>query len=292
MPRPGERGRGTLLLIHGFPLNARMWELQLAAMAERGWHVIAPHLRGFGETSHAEPAEIRFTGQFERHLAESVDTRNTAASADSAWKSDDGAWDVGVDDYAGDVIDLLDGLHVRDAVVGGLSMGGYVAFALMRLAANYVRGLVLADTRSTADTPEGVEGRKRTAELARREGVDAVVEQMLPKLLGETTRRDRPEVGALVRSMARENSVDATVGAIAAMMRRPDSTPLLASIHVPTLVIVGEEDTLTPPAASEDLKRAISGSEVVVIPAAGHLSSLENPESFNAALARFLDHRV
>ena len=111
------RARGTLVLLHAFPLNARMWEGQLA-LADTGWHVIAPQLRGFDGGAGDPPA-------------------------------------ASIDDYAGDVIDLLDALHVKQAVIGGLSMGGYVAFALLRLAARYVQGLILADTRSQADTPEG-----------------------------------------------------------------------------------------------------------------------------------------
>ncbi len=124
--------RGTLVLIHAFPLNARMWEPQLA-LAANGWRVIAPHLRGFD-----------------------------GGSTDPAATS--------MDDYAGDVIDLLDALHVEDAVIGGLSMGGYVTFALLRHAPRYFRGLVLADTRPQADTPEGVEGRRKMLALVRRKG--------------------------------------------------------------------------------------------------------------------------
>ncbi len=115
---------------------------------------------------------------------------------------------------------------------------------------------------------------------------------MIPKLLGETTRSTRPAVVELVRSLAVANSSDAIAGAIRALMTRPDSTPLLSSIHVPTLVLVGEEDAVTPPPASEEMHRAIAGSELVRIPQAGHLSNLEQPELFNAALAAFLTHRV
>jgi pimeloyl-ACP methyl ester carboxylesterase len=237
-----------------------MWESQLASMSERGWHVIAPHARGFG-----------FKG-------------TSRASG--------GERPIGMDDYAGDVVDLLDGLHVHEAVVCGLSMGGYIALALMRLAPRYVQGLVLADTRPQADTAEGVQGRRRTAELAERGGVDAVVDQMLPKLVGESARNERPQVCDLVRSIAADNSVDAIVAAIGAMMTRPDSMPLLGSIHVPTLIVVGEEDTLTPVTVSQEMQRGIVGSEIAILPKAGHLSNLDNVDAFNRALARFLDVRV
>jgi pimeloyl-ACP methyl ester carboxylesterase len=231
-----------------------MWEGQLA-FADSGWRVVAPQLRGF-DAGAGEP---------------------TASS---------------VDDYAGDVIDLLDALHVKQAVVGGLSMGGYVAFALLRLAARYVQGLVLADTRSQADTPEGIAGRTRLLQLLDDKGPSAVAEEMIPKQLGNTTRLTKPAVVETVRSLALASSAEAIAGAIRALMSRPDSTPLLAAIHVPTLIVVGEEDTLTPPAASEEMHRAIAGSEIVRIPEAGHLSNLEQPERFNAALATFLSHRV
>ena len=115
---------------------------------------------------------------------------------------------------------------------------------------------------------------------------------MIPKLLGETTRRTKPAVAGLVRSLVMASPPDAIAGAVRALMTRPDSTPLLSSIHVPTLVIVGEEDTLTPPSAAEELHRGIAGSELVRIPQAGHLSNLEQPERFTAALTAFLGHRV
>ncbi|HEX3645316.1 MAG TPA: alpha/beta fold hydrolase [Vicinamibacterales bacterium] len=253
-PRPDARPRGTLILLHAFPLNARMWEGQLS-LAGTGWRVIAPQLRGFDGAAGDPPA-------------------------------------ASVDDYAGDVIDLLDALHVKQAVVCGLSMGGYVSFALLRLAARYVQGLVLADTRSQADTPEGVAGRRRLLQVIQDKGSSAVADEMIPKLLGETTRSTRPAVVELVRSLAIASSADAMAGAVRALMTRPDSTPLLASIHVPTLVVVGDEDAVTPPSASEEMHRAIAGSELVRIPRAGHLPNLEQPELFDAALAAFLTHRV
>jgi 3-oxoadipate enol-lactonase len=171
-------------------------------------------------------------------------------------------------------------------------MGGYVAFALWRLAARYVQGLILADTRSQADTPDGVVGRARMLQLVQDKGPSAVADEMIPKLIGETTRSTRPAVAAAARALVLASSADAVAGGIRALMTRPDSTPLLASVHVPTLIVVGDEDTLTPPAASEEMHRGIGGSELVRIPQAGHLSNMERPELFNAALAAFLSHRV
>ena len=158
--------------------------------------------------------------------------------------------------------------------------------------ASGVRDLAPESTRSQADTPEGIAGRMRLLQLLEDKGPAAVAEEMVPKLLGETTRRTKPAVVETVRSLALASSAEAIAGAIRALMSRPDSTPLLATIHVPTLIVVGDEDTLTPPAASEEMHRAIGGSEIVRIPEAGHLSSVEQPERFNAALAAFLSHRV
>jgi 3-oxoadipate enol-lactonase len=231
-----------------------MWQGQMS-LSDHGWRVIAPHFRGM----------------------------------DGGSVDPDG---ISVDDYAGDLIDLLDGLHIDDAVIGGLSMGGYVAFALFRHAARYVRGLVLADTRAEPDTPEAKEMRKRTLALLRENGVQAVVDDMLPRLLGQTSLRERPEVAETVKRLAARNSPDAVAGAISVLMTRPDSRPTLSSIHCPTLILVGTEDVLTPPAMSEAMQRGIAGSELVVIPEAGHLANLEHPDAFNAALAKFLEFRV
>ena len=253
-PPATARPRGVVVLLHAFPLNARMWDAQLA-LAGGGWRVIAPHFRG-------------------------VD----GGAGDPATAS--------MEDYAGDVIDLLDALHIKQAVIGGLSMGGYAALAVLRHAASYFQGLILADTRSEADTPEGLEGRKKMLELVQTKGAAAVADEMIPKLLGETTRRTRPEVADHVRSLVLSSSADAIAGAVRALMTRQDSTPLLSAIHFPTLIVVGEEDTLTPPALSEKMHSHIPGSEMTVIPGAGHLSNLERPEAFNAALARFLEHRL
>lgn len=257
-PPQGERGpgrpRGTLVLLHAFPLNARMWEPQLA-LAAHGWRIVAPHLRGFDGGANDPPAST-------------------------------------VDDYAADVIDLLDALHVEEAVIGGLSMGGYTAFAIFRHAPRYVRGLILADTRSQADTPEGAAGRTRMLQLLAEKGPPAVVEEMIPKLLGASTLASRPDVADRVRALALSSPAEAIAGAIRVLMTRPESTPLLGTIHCPALIVVGEEDTLTPPALSEEMHQAIAGSQLVVVPRAGHLSSLEQPDAFNSALAAFLTHRL
>ncbi len=256
-PSAAARPRGALVLLHAFPLNARMWEPQ-RVLADAGWRVIVPQFRGMDGGERVQPV-------------------------------------TSIDDFAGDVIDLVDALHIEDAVFCGLSMGGYVAFAIFRHAPRYLRALVLADTRPQADSPEGIAGRKKMLALLREKGAAAVpivADEMLPKLLGATTMRERPDVVERVRSLILANSGEAIAGAVTAMMTREDSTPSLSTIHCPTLIIVGAEDTLTAPSASEDMQRQIPGSELVVVPAAGHLSNLEQPDAFNAAVSRFLEHKV
>jgi 3-oxoadipate enol-lactonase len=129
-------------------------------------------------------------------------------------------------------------------------------------------------------------------QLALDGGPAAVAAEMIPKLLGETTRRERPAVVETVRTLVLSNSVGAMTGALRAMMTRPDSTPLLASVHVPTLIIAGDEDVVTPPSVANEMHRAIAGSELAIVPGSGHLSNLENTAGFNDVLARFLEHRV
>jgi 3-oxoadipate enol-lactonase len=245
---------GTLVLIHGFPLSARMWEPQFA-LAEQGWRVIAPQLRGFGGTAAQAPA-------------------------------------ASMDDFAGDLVDLLDGLHIDDAVIGGLSMGGYITFALFRHAARYFRGMILADTRAQGDAPQGLAARQRLLEAVRQRGAEAAADDMLPKLVCDATRARRPALVDTLHSMMSSNSGESVAGAILALMSRQDSTDLLPKIHCPTLVIVGDQDAITPPALSEEMHRAIAGSELMVIPDAGHMSNLEQPAAFNAVVGRFLERNV
>jgi 3-oxoadipate enol-lactonase len=246
--------QGTLVLIHGFPLNARMWAPQLV-LAGLGWRVVAPQLRGF----------------------------DGPAADDIA---------TSVDEYAADVIDLLDALDIEQAVIGGLSMGGYITFAMFRHAPGYFRGMILADTRAEADTVEAAEGRQRLIQLVREQGAPAAAEQMLPRLLGPSTRANRPEVVDALRNLILSNPPDTIAGALTALMTRPDSTPLLSQVHCPTLVVVGDEDVLTPRPCGEAIQRGIAGAELAIVPQAGHLSNMEQPAAFNLAVARFLEHRV
>ncbi|MBI3262718.1 MAG: alpha/beta fold hydrolase [Acidobacteria bacterium] len=247
---------GTLVLLHGFPLNADMWEpLQKTPGAlPGGWRLIAPHFRGFGGSAGVPDT----TPEDQRSM----------------------------DDYAADVEALLDALHVHRAVIGGLSMGGYAAFALFRRAAARFRGMILADTRPQPDSEDARAGRLRMIELAHREGPRAIADQMLPKLI--SPQNHRLDLENRLRSMAAANTPDGLAGALQRMMRRPDSTPLLGTIACPTLVVVGSEDVLTPPQVAREMQRQIPRARLEIIEAAGHVPNLEQPEAFNVALSRFL----
>jgi 3-oxoadipate enol-lactonase len=200
----------------------------------------------------------------------------------------DGSTDVSLNDYASDTLELMNALDLDRAVIGGLSMGGYVTFAIFRQAPERFSAMILADTKPQADTDEGVRGRRALLELLRLKGVKAVPDQMIGKLLGETSQRERPDLVAEVRRLIEANRPEGIDAAIYALMTRPDSTPDLLRIECPTLVIVGEEDIVTPVADAEALHRSIRGSELRILPRAGHLSNLEAPEEFSNTITRWV----
>jgi len=245
------RGEPALVLLHAFPLHSGMWASQVAALSTQR-RVIAPDLLGFGG-SDAPDSMLRYT---------------MMSSADL---------------LAG----LLKHLGLREVVLGGLSMGGYVTFAFLRQYADRVAALVLADTRATADSTQVFEHRTDQQDQVARIGTAALIEELLVGLLSERTRTTRPDLVDDVRRLM-ANPAAGYIGALEAMKHRPDATAELAGITVPTLVIVGEDDTLTPPAVVRDIHEGIAGSELVVLAGAGHLSNLEAPEAFNAAVADFL----
>jgi len=239
-----------------------------------GWPLVLLH--GFPLT-----AEM-WRGQLERAPA---DWRFIAPELSSALPADGVRT---IDDYASDVASLLDALMIDDAVIGGLSMGGYVTFALFRQAPSLFSGMILADTRPQADTEAARIARMRMRELLTHDGVKAVADDMIPKLLSDRTMREQPDVAGRVRAIVEMNPPRAVDAALDAMMRRPDSTPDLPHISCATLVIVGEEDAVTPVAEADAMHRAIERSALVTLPRAGHLSNLEQPEAFSRALADFL----
>jgi 3-oxoadipate enol-lactonase len=196
---------------------------------------------------------------------------------------------IGMADLAGDVVDLLDHLGVTRAAVVGCSMGGYVLFEMLKSAPRYISAAGLVSTRPGADNEEGRKNRQKMIEQVDREGVDAIAAQMVPKLLGATTHRDRPDLVKHVRDLIVANTPGRVNAALTAMMERNDSTPLLAKIDVPALVIHGAEDTLIPASEAEGMHRAIRNSQLALIPFSGHLPNLEQPVVFDATLWPFLN---
>lgn len=193
-----------------------------------------------------------------------------------------------IDDYALDVCALLDALRIDSAVIGGLSMGGYITFALFRHSPSVFSGMILADTRPQADAPQTREARERMRERLAREGVRGIADEMIPRLLTEATIRTQPEVVHHVRTIIESCSPRSIDVALQAMMARADSTADLSRIACATLVIVGEGDSVTPPAEADAMHRAIERSVLVTLRGAGHLSNVEQPEAFSRALADFL----
>lgn len=239
----------VLLLVHAFPVGMRMWE---PVAIPDGWRAVAPALPGFDG---AEPAAPDSTS---------------------------------IDDYARAILDFMDNLRLDSAVIGGLSMGGYVAFASWRLDHLRWRAVVLADTRAGADSEQARTGREKMLQVLDARGSHGVAEEMLPKLLGSTTRARRPQVSDHVRRLIERQTNEGIRGAIVRLRDRPDSTLLLREISAPVLVMVGEEDEVTPPAESDQMTAQLEDAHVVRIPESGHLSCLENPMAFNAALDVFL----
>ncbi len=251
-----EAGAGLpVLLLHAFPLSGEMWDSQLAALSG-AFRVIVPDLSGLGASQGVPPTPP-----------------NTVCR---------------MSDLAADAVALLDHLEIGRAVVGGLSMGGYAALALCEGAPERLRGLILADTRAGADTEEGRQIRLETARRVLQEGMDFLARSLTPKLLGRTTRERRPDVVAWVERMIREAPPAGVAAAQRGMAVRPDRTWVLRRLDVPVLILVGEEDEVTPIAEARAMEREIRGGELVTLPEAGHLASLERPETFNEALAGFL----
>ena len=251
-----EAGQGrALVLIHGFPFSAEMWLPQLHR-PPLGWRVVAPDLRGFRGTAMTPGVGVT------------------------------GLDDITMDGYGADVFALMTHLEIDRGVVCGLSMGGYVAFAMAAQAPRRIAGLVLANTRAAADSAEARAGRDRMLAVAQREGAAGVARDMLPKLLGETTKREQPDLIDAVRGLIEANSVEGISAGLRALKTRPDRTSELGSIACPTLIVAGDEDAIIPMADTAVMHRGIAGADLVVLPRVGHLSSLEDPLGFNRALEK------
>ena len=244
-------GDGTaVVLLHGYPFNRTMWREQAEALSA-DYKVIAPDLRGHGETEATKDATM--------------------------------------DEMAHDVAALLDELGVERASICGLSMGGYVTFSFYRLFPQRVQSLILADTRPQADTEETVRARHEQAQKISEEGMKAVADSLLQKVLAPATIRERGEIVNRVREMILGTKPAGAVAALRGMAKRKDHSYLLERILAPSLVIVGSHDQITPPEVAEKMRRDIPGSHLEIIESAGHLSNIENPNQFNDAVKKFLD---
>jgi len=246
-----DKGAGLpIVFLHAFPLNRTMWRAQEEALSSQ-FRIITIDLRGYGE-SDAPPGH---------HT---------------------------LDQAAEDVRTLLDHLAIQQAVLVGLSMGGYILFAFYRKYANRVKALVLADTRAQADTVEGKEGRLQMAQVAYQKGSSAIADIMIPKLLSPATIRTKPEIVQMVRTMIEGNRVSGITADLMAMAERPDSIPLLTQITCPTQVIVGELDQATPPSDAKLMAEQIPRARLAIIPNAAHLANFEQPDMFTRIVRSFV----
>jgi len=244
----------VVLLLHGFPFNRSMWSAQLSSIGST-YRVIAPDLRGHGE-------------------------------------SDAPGGDYTMDEMADDVIELLDQLHIQEQVVlGGLSMGGYVALSLITRYPERFRALMLMDTRAGADSTGTALAREEQAKLVEKtNSVEPVVSSLPPKLFSPISLSRRLDQVELTVEMMEQTTPRGVAGALRGMAKRPDRTSELGQIQVPTLILVGADDQVTPPSEAEAMARAIPNAQLVIIPEAGHLAPMENASACNEAILRFLSN--
>jgi 3-oxoadipate enol-lactonase len=245
----GEQNSNVLVLLHGFPLDSRMWNAPMEALSNR-WRMIAPDFRGFGESGGTGP----FT----------------------------------IEQLADDVHALVERLRPGKIVLAGLSMGGYVALAHVRKYQATLRGLILLDTKAEADTPEGKAGRDKMIAMVKEKGNKPIADAMLTKLIPEEAVKNRPQLVRELRQMMESTRPETIAHALAAMRDRPDQTEVLGRIVVPTLLIVGEKDGITPPDVMGTMQKKIPRSQMKVITSSGHMSPMEQPGQVNAAMEQFL----
>ena len=241
-------GNGVpLLLIHGFPLDRTLWRTQIAGLSQL-YRVIAPDLRGFGQSSETDGEAVT------------------------------------MDQYATDLKSLLDSVNVTQAVVGGISMGGYIALAFYAQYADRVKGLILANTRALPDSEDGKQARLANAQKVGESGAGFLVDNMAPQMLGPTAKS---EIGIAVRSMMARQRAAGIMSALRGMAVRPDRTALLRFATVPVLIVSGSHDSLIPSSDSEAMHALIPDSRLVIIPDAGHLSNLDKADAFNHVVREF-----
>ncbi len=247
-----DRGQGVpVLLVHGFPLDHTMWKYQIEHLAST-CRVIAPDLRGLGQSPVA--GEV-----------------------------------VPMERFADDLALLLEALRVREPVVYvGLSMGGYIAWEMLRRHRERLRAVVLCDTKAQADTPEAARGRRQMAQAILRQGMAPLDAAMREKLWADRSATRHEEDVEAVHQVIRNTDPRGAAAALLGMAQRSDATELLPAIQLPALVVCGQHDMLSPPEQMEQMARAIPGARFALVPEAGHMAPLENPREVNAHLGRFL----
>lgn len=251
-----DRGHGTpVLLLHGFPLDHTMWASQIESLAQHS-RVLAPDLRGFGQS-----------------LLGEVDPQRG----------------ISMEQYADELSEFLDALKITEPVIlVGFSMGGYIAWQFVRKYAHRLRALIQCDTRAVADTEEGRAGRIKMAEKVAEWGSERVAEMMGPKLFSAKALETRPELMAEVRRVVKNTSPATIAAAQRGMAARPDVTPMLPTIALPTLILVGDADAISTQTEMQSIAAAIPGAEFVVVQNTGHMTTMEQPRAVNDALARFV----
>ncbi|QTZ94905.1 alpha/beta fold hydrolase [Streptomyces auratus] len=247
-----DEGSGEpLLLVHGHPFNRSMWRPQIAHLGQAGWRVIAPDLRGYGEST-----VVPGTTPLET--------------------------------FARDLLALLDHLGIERCVLGGLSMGGQIVMECWRHFPERIRAVVLADTFAAAETAEGRAARHAMAERLVREGMTGYAREVLAKMVAPHHLAARPEVAAHVMEMMTSTAPEGAAAALRGRAQRPDYTAQLSQMPVPALVVVGTEDTYTPVSDAREIHDRMPDARLVLIERAAHLPNLERPDEFNAALEEFL----
>ena len=240
-----------VVLLHPFPAHHGFWSDVTAKLGSRYWLVL-PDLRGHGRSEAG---------------------RGTATMAT----------------HANDLLCLLHALKIPKAVFLGVSIGGYILFEFWRRHRERVAALVLSNTRAEPDTQQGRANRLSSVEDARLRGTAPFLDAQMHNLIGDSTRRNRPDIVAKARAMMQMMTVAGFAAVQQGMAERPDSVPILRGINVPTLVIAGEEDTLTPLPNAQRMQQHIPNASLAVITRAGHYAAMENPEEFARALRQFLE---
>ncbi len=246
----GARTGKPIVFIHGFPFDRSMWKPQIEFLRKE-YYVISYDLRGHGASTIGD-------GQYS------------------------------VEYFVDDLIALLDHLKISKAVVVGLSMGGYIALRALERNPERFRGIVLADTRSEADGNDGRVKRAMQAIAVKATGMRPFSELFVKGLFYEKTFQTNPGIIESIKLVIERSSPVAVAGTLLALAARTDTTTSLFTVKVPALILVGQHDVITPPSASHAMKDKIPGAELHVIPKAGHLSNLEQPEEFNQHLMKFL----